>query len=145
MKIKLLQGILITFLVFLACSLPNECQLSEKFTPSWTQFVLDKGFNLYEFRVSFNQIVEIYTGDCADEKYKNETTLKITSKAPCDQIINFTIDVSMGDDSYQIKQNDLPIRSNETIDFGVVKTDGSRIDYAAVDVAIYCFKCPGDE
>ena len=69
MKIKLLQGILITFLVFLACSLPNECQLSEKFTPSWTQFVLDKGFNLYEFRVSFNQIVEIYTGDCADEKY----------------------------------------------------------------------------
>ena len=129
----------------LSCSLSNECELSERYTPGWTQFVLDKGFNLYEFRVSFEQLVEIYTGDCATDRYVNETRLKITSKAPCDQIINLTIDVSMGDDSYQIQENDLAIRSNETIDFGVVKQGGPRIDMAGIDVAIYCPKCPGDE
>ncbi|RQW09773.1 hypothetical protein EH222_03525 [candidate division KSB1 bacterium] len=145
MKILKLCWLLPAAALLLSCSLSNECELSERYTPGWTQFVLDRGFNLYEFRVSFEQIVEVYMGDCAADKYRNETRLKITSKAPCDQTINFIIEVTMGDDSYQVKKNDVAIRSNETIDFGIVKRGGSRIDLAGIDVAIYCPKCPGDE
>lgn len=140
-NILLALGALSFFL--LSCS--NPCDLSEKFTPSWTSFVSDRGFNKYQFNVSFDQVVEVYTGDCDHDKYNNETSLKITSKAPCDQVINVTIKVGLGDDSYEFVRNNLPIQSNETIDFGVIWENGPRIDFAEIDIAIFCPLCPGDE
>ena len=142
---KIFIALALLSLTITSCFLSDDCELSEKYTPSITLFVLDKGFELYEFKVAFNQIVEIYMGDCASDKYRNETKLQITSRAPCDQTINFTIDVNMGPDSYQIKEDGIAIKANETIDFGIVKNGGSRIDYAEIDIAIYCAKCPGDE
>jgi hypothetical protein len=142
---KLLPVLAALSLVAYSCSLPNKCELSEKFSPSWTRFVSDRGYNKYQFNVSFDQVVEVYTGDCDHEKYKNETNLKITSKAPCDQVINVTIKVDLGDDSYEFIRNNVPIQSDETIDFGVIWQNGPRIDFADIDIAIFCPLCPGDE
>ena len=142
---KVFIPLISALLLFSSCSLLDQCDLTEQYTPSWTGFVLDKGHNKYEFSVSFDQLVKVYNGDCAAEKNINETRLKIKSSAPCDQIINLTIDVDLGPDSYQIKEDSLAIEANGTVDFGVVRTGGPRIDFAQIDIAIYCPLCPGDE
>lgn len=129
-------------LLVLSCSSP--CELSEEHIYSWSQGVLDRGFNKYDFVVTFLQDVKVYTGDCAEEKYLNETRLKILSKAPCDQKINLAIKVGLGADSYEFTRNELDIKSNTTVDFGVIWNNGPRIDFADIDIAIYCPLCPGD-
>ena len=130
--------------LFLSCSLGNQCELTEKYEPAWSAFVLDKRHQKYGFRVSFNQIVELYRGDCPPDKNINETRLKITSDAPCDQVIKLQIDVNMGPDSYQIKEDSLAIEAKGTVDLGVVAYGGGRIDFAAIEIAIYCPLCPED-
>lgn len=135
---------IVALIVLIQCS-PNECKLSESFSVDDSKFVLDKGFNKYTFQFAFEQRVEVYRGDCATEKNINQTNLKVTSFAPCDQVVNFTIDVTQGQDSYQIKRDSLAIKAEETIDLGIVKQGGGRIDFAEIDVALFCPLCPGDE
>jgi hypothetical protein len=140
---KYLLGIMVAGL-FLSCSNPNQCDQSEKYNINTSHFVLDKGYNKYSFKFAFEQKVEIWTGDCSAEKSVNDTNLKLTSNAPCDQTVNFTIDVNMGLDSYQFKMNNVVIKSQETIDFGLMHQGGGRIDGAQVEIALYCPLCPGD-
>ena len=130
--------------LFLTCSSPNDCELSEQSTYSTAKFVTDKGYNKYPFKFNFSQQVEVYNGDCAAEKNVNETTLTLTSYAACDQVVNFTIDIDLGTDSYQIKKNNIAIKSNETLDFGIVRENSQRIDFAEMDIALFCPLCPGD-
>ncbi len=130
--------------VLLQCS-PNECKLSESFSVDTSPFVLDKGFNKYTFKFAFEQKVEVYRGECAADKNVNRTNLKLTSFAPCDQVVNFTINIGQGEDSYQIKKDSVAIKSEETIDFGTVRQGGGRIDFAEIDIALFCPLCPGDE
>lgn len=127
-----------------SCFSPNECELQEQYSIDTSNFVLDKGFNKYQFRFDFKQFVQIY-GNCSENKNVNETRLLLTSFAPCDQTVNFTIEVNLGDDSYQVKRNQIQIKSEETIDLGVVKNGGPRIDFAEIDIALFCPLCPGDE
>lgn len=128
--------------LLLTCS--NPCEVSEQYNLSTSHFVLDKGNEKYSFKFTFEQKVEIWTGDCSAEKSMNNTNLKLTSYAPCDQTVNFTIDVNMGVDSYQFKKNNLLIKSQETIDFGLMHQAGGRIDGAQIEIALYCPVCPGD-
>ena len=99
--------------------------------------------NIYS-NCTFNQIVELYRGDCPPDTNINETRLKITSDAPSDQVIKLQIDVNMGPDSYQIKEDSLAIEAKGTVDLGVVAYGGGRIDFAAIEIAIYCPLCPED-
>ena len=140
--------ILATAGLWLSCIGPfssNDCELSEQYTVNTTHFVKDKGYQKYEFKFAFEQSVEIWIGDCAAEKNKNSTNLKLTSNAPCRQTVNFTIDVNMGAYSYQIKRSDLVIQPKQTIDLGVVAQGGGRIDGAQVEIALYCPLCPEDQ
>ncbi len=81
---------------------------------------------------------------CSTKKAKNQTFLALTSFAPCDQEVNFTITVNQGTYTYQFSRSKVKIRSQETIDFGLIQEGGGRIDGAAVDIALYCPLCPED-
>ncbi len=129
--------------LLLNCS--NPCEISEKYSISTSHFVYDKGYNKYPFKFTFVQEVEVWSGDCAAEKSKNKTYLSMTSYAPCDQTVNFTVDVKQGAFSYQIKKNNVAVKTQETIDFGLVYEGGGRIDGAYVDIALFCPLCPQDQ
>jgi len=135
----------ILFLLLLSCFSTNECELSERYTPSMTKFVLDQGHQKYGYQVTFSQVVELYTGDCANEKSRNETSLKIMSQAPCDQILTVDINVNLGADSYTVKKDAVAITSGGIVDFGIVDYGGPRIDFAEITVKIFTALCPGDE
>ncbi len=132
-------------LFLLNCFNPNECELSEQFSPSLTKFVKDQGHKRYNYRVSFNQIVQIYSGDCPADKNVNETSVQIKSEAPCDQVLRLSINVDLGDDSYTVTRDALAIKSGESVDLGVVHYGGPRIDFANIVVNIFTELCPGDE
>lgn len=139
---------IIFFLVLLAslyqCN-RNSCDLSEDSVYSRGIETKDDGFDKYLFQFEFKQKVLVYYGDCPDNKNVNQTTLKMTSLAPCDQTVTFTIDVNLGEDSYEVKKSNVAIKSNETLDFGVVKNGGARVDYAEITIDLFCPLCPGDE
>ncbi|MDZ7316994.1 MAG: hypothetical protein ONB24_12810 [candidate division KSB1 bacterium] len=128
--------------LLLSCS--NPCEISEKYDISTSHFVYDKGFNKYAYKFTFLQKVEVWSGKCSGDKNKNETYLSLTSFAPCDQEVNFTITVNQGAYTYQFSRNKVKIRSQETIDFGLIQEGGGRINNAAVDIALYCPLCPQD-
>jgi len=141
---SIILGLFIVALFAVGCSSSNECTLSESYSPSASKYITDSGFEAYGFRVDLQQKVEIYRGDCANEKNTNYTTMKLTSFAPCEQTVNFTVNVGMGEDSYQVVNNGVVIQPQETIDFGVVREGGQRIDYAVIEVELYCPLCPED-
>ena len=143
MKMIIILMIMVSLLGF-GCRSANECDLSESFSPTASKFVVDQGFERYNFRVDFSQKVEVYRGDCADEKNINYTTMQITSFAPCEQTVNYVIDINLGSDSYQLSDNGIVIKPDETIDFGIVREGGQRIDFAQIDVALFCPLCPAD-
>lgn len=142
---KLLLSAVLVFLVLLACSNPNECELTEQFSPSLTKFVKDQGHKRYDYQVTLKQFVQIYMGDCAADKNVNETSIQILSHAPCDQTLKAIIDVDLGGDSYRVERDSLVVQSEGIVDLGVVHYGGPRIDFADVTVNIFTELCPGDQ
>ena len=142
---KLLVIMPLLFVMILGCSNPNECELTEQFSPSITKFVKDQGHKKYDYLVTFKQFVQIYSGDCAAEKNVNQTSVQITSKAPCDQTLRVQIFVDLGDASYNKEWDAVEIQAGETVDLGIVNYGGPRIDFANIVVNIFTELCPGDE
>ncbi len=139
--------VLLTITAFgLTCIAPNQCDLAEQYDLIRSIKKIDDGHDKYEFRLDFIQSARIYIGDCADEKNVNETKLKLTSFAPCEQEVTFNVEMRFDTTyTYEYGEQKVIIQPEETIEFGTIFEDQMRIQYADIQVELYCPLCPGDE
>jgi len=130
----------------LTCISPNQCDLAEQYNLSRSVTTLDRGHEKYEFRLDFIQNAKIYVGDCADNKNVNETKLKLTSFAPCEQEVTFNVEMQFDTTfTYEYGEQKVIIQPNETLDFGTIFEGQMRIQYADIRVELYCPLCPDDQ
>ncbi len=129
--------------VVTGCIFSNDCQLSESYTQTRTLSIKDVTFERYIYDFELTQKVEVYSGDCADEKNKNETRYTVTSTAPCEQTVFYRMTIISGQDSVRVEEQGRFL-AGETKDFGVIENVPGRIDYDNIQIYMITSVCPND-
>ena len=142
MKSRILVLILAAAVVT-GCIFSNDCQLSESYTQTRTLSIKDVTFKRYIYDFEFTQTVEIYNGDCADEKNKNETRYTVTSTAPCDQTVFYRMNITFAQDSVMVEEQGRFL-AGETKNFGVIENVPGRIDSDKIEIYLVTSVCPND-